>query len=77
MAGRRGARARGVHARGREAPGRRAASRRRAGTARFVCGPTAFVEHTTRLLLELGHDAAAVRVERFGGASREDLDAAR
>jgi ferredoxin-NADP reductase len=35
----------------------------------FVCGPTAFVEHTTTLLLELGHDAAAVRAERFGGAT--------
>lgn len=35
----------------------------------FVCGPTAFVEHTTRLLLELGHDAARVRAERFGGVA--------
>jgi len=35
----------------------------------FVCGPTAFVEHTTTLLLERGHDAAAVRAERFGGAT--------
>ena len=35
----------------------------------FVCGPTAFVEHTTTLLLQLGHDAAAVRAERFGGAT--------
>lgn len=35
----------------------------------FVCGPTAFVEHATRLLLEAGHDAAHVRAERFGGAA--------
>jgi ferredoxin-NADP reductase len=35
----------------------------------FVCGPTAFVEHTTQVLLELGHEAARVRAERFGGAS--------
>ena len=35
----------------------------------FVCGPTAFVEHTTRVLLELGHDAARIRAERFGGAT--------
>ena len=42
-----------------------------AGPARhvFVCGPTAFVEHATTLLLEVGHDAAHVRAERFGGAS--------
>jgi ferredoxin-NADP reductase len=36
----------------------------------FVCGPTAFVEHATRLLLDLGHEAARVRAERFGGVSR-------
>ena len=43
----------------------------RFGLARhvFVCGPTAFVEHATRVLLELGHDAATVRAERFGGAT--------
>ena len=42
-----------------------------AGPARhvFVCGPTAFVEHATRVLLEVGHDAARVRAERFGGAT--------
>jgi ferredoxin-NADP reductase len=42
-----------------------------AGPARhvFVCGPTAFVEHATRLLLEVGHNASAVRAERFGGAT--------
>ena len=48
-----------------------AAQLRPFGLARhvFVCGPTAFVEHTTRVLLELSHDAAAVRAERFGGAA--------
>jgi ferredoxin-NADP reductase len=42
-----------------------------AGPARhvFVCGPTAFVEHTTGLLLEVGHKASNVRAERFGGAA--------
>ena len=42
-----------------------------AGPARhvFVCGPTAFVEHATRVLLEVGHEAANVRAERFGGAT--------
>ncbi len=42
-----------------------------AGPARhvFVCGPTAFVEHATTLLLEVGHDAAHVRAERFGGVT--------
>jgi ferredoxin-NADP reductase len=35
----------------------------------FVCGPTAFVEHATRVLLELGHPAERVRAERFGGAT--------
>jgi ferredoxin-NADP reductase len=41
------------------------------GSARhvFVCGPTAFVEHTTRVLLEVGHGASRVRAERFGGAT--------
>jgi ferredoxin-NADP reductase len=42
-----------------------------AGPARhaFVCGPTAFVEHATTLLLQVGHDAAHIRAERFGGAT--------
>jgi hypothetical protein len=31
--------------------------------------PTAFVEHATNLLLEVGHEAANVRAERFGGAT--------
>jgi ferredoxin-NADP reductase len=42
-----------------------------AGPARhvFVCGPTACVEHATTLLLQVGHDAAHVRAERFGGVT--------
>jgi len=32
----------------------------------FVCGPTPFVESVANLLVELGHDAARVRTERFG-----------
>jgi len=32
----------------------------------FVCGPTAFVELVADLLVALGHDAAAIRTERFG-----------
>ena len=32
----------------------------------YVCGPTAFVETASRALVELGHDPAAVKTERFG-----------
>jgi ferredoxin-NADP reductase len=32
----------------------------------FVCGPTAFVETASRALVDLGHDPAAVKTERFG-----------
>ena len=32
----------------------------------FVCGPTPFVESASAMLVELGHDAARVRTERFG-----------
>lgn len=32
----------------------------------FVCGPTAFVERAADLLVELGHDPAAIHAERFG-----------
>ena len=32
----------------------------------FVCGPTAFVEHVANLLVEMGHDPASIRAERFG-----------
>jgi ferredoxin-NADP reductase len=32
----------------------------------FVCGPTPFVEAVATLLVELGHEPARVRTERFG-----------
>jgi ferredoxin-NADP reductase len=32
----------------------------------FVCGPTGFVEHVANLLVDAGHDPAAIRTERFG-----------
>ena len=32
----------------------------------YVCGPTPFVEEAARLLVEIGHEPAAVRTERFG-----------
>jgi ferredoxin-NADP reductase len=32
----------------------------------YVCGPTPFVEHVTELLVEGGHDPAAIHAERFG-----------
>ena len=32
----------------------------------YVCGPTPFVEEAARILVELGHDPAAVHTERFG-----------
>jgi ferredoxin-NADP reductase len=34
----------------------------------FVCGPTPFVEAVATWLVELGHDPARVKTERFGGA---------
>jgi ferredoxin-NADP reductase len=34
----------------------------------YVCGPTAFVESAASLLVDLGHDPARVKTERFGGA---------
>ncbi|GAT72935.1 oxidoreductase FAD-binding domain protein [Microbacterium sp. HM58-2] len=33
----------------------------------YVCGATAFVERVASWLLELGHDARAIRTERYGG----------
>jgi ferredoxin-NADP reductase len=33
----------------------------------YVCGPTGFVEAVAAALVDLGHDPAAVRTERFGG----------
>jgi ferredoxin-NADP reductase len=32
----------------------------------YVCGPTAFVEVAANALVELGHDPARIRTERFG-----------
>jgi ferredoxin-NADP reductase len=32
----------------------------------FVCGPTSLVESVANTLVELGHDAALVKTERFG-----------
>jgi ferredoxin-NADP reductase len=32
----------------------------------YVCGPTGFVERAADLLVELGHEPAAIRAERFG-----------
>jgi ferredoxin-NADP reductase len=32
----------------------------------FICGPTGFVERAGELLVELGHDPAAIHAERFG-----------
>lgn len=32
----------------------------------YVCGPTPFVEHVARTLVDLGHDAGRIRTERFG-----------
>ena len=38
------------------------------GAAVFVCGPTRFVEAVATWLVDLGHDAAMIKTERFGGA---------
>src|SRR4030095_7295406 len=32
----------------------------------FICGPTAFVETAAQILVELGHEPARVKTERFG-----------
>ena len=37
------------------------------GPAVFVCGPTGFVESVADSLVALGHAAASVKTERFGG----------
>ncbi|GAA5197681.1 FAD-binding oxidoreductase [Microbacterium jejuense] len=34
----------------------------------YVCGPTGFVEHVADALVGLGHPAARIKTERFGGA---------
>jgi ferredoxin-NADP reductase len=36
------------------------------GARVYVCGPTAFVEAVSGLLVDRGHDASAIRTERFG-----------
>src|SRR5262245_27895370 len=36
------------------------------GALTYICGPTGFVEATANGLVELGHDAARIRTERFG-----------
>ncbi|NRQ38181.1 oxidoreductase [Nonomuraea sp. NN258] len=35
----------------------------------FVCGPTGFVEAAADLLVDLGHDPARIKTERFGASS--------
>jgi ferredoxin-NADP reductase len=37
----------------------------------FVCGPTPFVESVASTLVELGHDPALVKTERFGPTGHE------
>ena len=32
----------------------------------YICGPTAFVETAAAALVELGHEPAGIRTERFG-----------
>lgn len=36
----------------------------------YVCGPTGFVESVAATLVDLGHDPARIRTERFGPAGR-------
>jgi ferredoxin-NADP reductase len=40
------------------------------GQLAYVCGPTAFVEVVAGALVELGHDPARIRTERFGPTGR-------
>jgi ferredoxin-NADP reductase len=37
-----------------------------AGAVAYVCGSAGFAEHASQLLVDVGFDAGAVRVERFG-----------
>ena len=39
------------------------------GGRTYICGPTTFVEAAADILVALGHDAAKIRTERFGGTS--------
>jgi ferredoxin-NADP reductase len=41
-----------------------------AGALTYICGPTGFVETTANDLVELGHDPARIRTERFGPTGR-------
>jgi ferredoxin-NADP reductase len=36
----------------------------------YICGPTSFVEAAASALVQLGHDAARIRTERFGPTGR-------
>ena len=36
----------------------------------YICGPSAFVESAANALVDLGHDAARIRTERFGPTGR-------
>jgi ferredoxin-NADP reductase len=38
----------------------------------YVCGPPGIVEAAARLLVDHGHDAAAIRTERFGPSGEEE-----
>ena len=40
----------------------------------FICGPTPLVESVSQLLVEIGHDPARVRTERFGPGAAERQD---
>ena len=43
----------------------------------FVCGPTSLVESVATLLVELGHEPALVKTERFGPTGPTSIDATR
>ena len=43
-----------------------------AGARFYVCGPTPFVEEAARLLVDIGHEAASIRTERFGPTGGRD-----
>jgi len=38
----------------------------------YICGPTSFVEAAASALVELGHDPATIRTERFGATGGRD-----
>jgi ferredoxin-NADP reductase len=40
------------------------------GALTYICGPTGFVEAASSGLVELGHDPARIRTERFGASGR-------